>query len=614
MSLSALPVIPHDDADATTARPGRRALLVGLDGSTSREAARWLASAGLQVVVAENGARAGEMESGVRPDVVLADVAACQALRQHASLQDVPVIALCANRRETTAAVAAGATELLERPFDWRVACLRIDRLIEAARTTSELGRLREETEQLRKSLDNERRERTGRDQFDPLTGLPASERLERTLANALAMATPTSQVVVALLDIEKLVLINNRLGRSRANSILQQVAQRLITALRSDEVLRAGAGPSISMAARVGGGQFAVILTSLPRWEEARAVVSRLVDRVSGRYLAGGEEVFLSASAGVAVAPTDGLSVDMLLQKAELAVLEAVATGGGLRLYEHSSQRLSERSRDIIRLLPKAVAQGELQVHYQPLVNQSTPLVIGGEALLRWQSPQLGTVTPSEFVPLAEEAGLMMDIGTWVLRTAVRQARAWLDEGLPLSRISVNVSLCQLVRGDFAQVVREALESTNVQPSLLELELSERGVLRSDAEILRQLRAIRALGVRLAIDDFGTGNSAVAYLKQFPIDVLKIDQSFIQGLHRSSEDAAITSATIAMARQLGLRVVAEGVEEQIQMDFLREHGCSEYQGFLFSPAVPAEAFASLMRRGLGTAGAALTRHEERRS
>jgi EAL domain-containing protein (putative c-di-GMP-specific phosphodiesterase class I) len=185
------------------------------------------------------------------------------------------------------------------------------------------------------------------------------------------------------------------------------------------------------------------------------------------------------------------------------------------------------------------------------------------------------------------------------VLRTAWRQARDWRDQGLPLRRLAVNVSLCQLVRGDLAQLVREVLAETGVEASLLELELSERGVLRSDPEILRQLRAIRAVGVRLAIDDFGTGNSAVAYLKQFPIDVLKIDQSFVRGVASSSEDAAITSATIAMARQLGLRVVAEGVEEAGQMDFLRRNGCREYQGFLFSPAVPAEAFAKMMRFGL---------------
>jgi EAL domain-containing protein (putative c-di-GMP-specific phosphodiesterase class I) len=313
-----------------------------------------------------------------------------------------------------------------------------------------------------------------------------------------------------------------------------------------------------------------------------------------------------------VALAPADGITVDVLMQKAELAASEAVATGGGLRLYEQSSQRLSERSREIIRLLPRALDRGEIQVHYQPLVDEANPRITGGEALLRWNSPQLGPVTPTEFVPLAEESGLMVDIGTWVLRTAVNQARAWLDAGLTLERMAVNVSLCQLVRGNLAQLVKEALDAARLPPALLELELSERGVLRSDVETLRQLRAIRDLGVRLAIDDFGTGNSAVAYLKQFPIDVLKIDQSFVRGLHSSSEDAAITSATIAMARQLGLRVVAEGVEEQVQMDFLREHGCREYQGFLFSPAVPADDFASLLRGGLTRGGPPAGRREER--
>ena len=201
-----------------------------------------------------------------------------------------------------------------------------------------------------------------------------------------------------------------------------------------------------------------------------------------------------------------------------------------------------------------------------------------------------------------------MVPIGTWVLRTACAQIRTWIDHGLPPARIAVNVSLSQLIRGDFAQVVADCLQDTGIAASLLELELSERGVLRSDPDILRQLHAIRKLGVRLAIDDFGTGNSAVGYLKQFPIDVLKIDQSFVKGLGNSSEDAAITCATIAMARQLGLRVVAEGVEEQGQMDFLLRYGCSEYQGFLFSPAVPADAFAELLRSGIGSSPRVLTR------
>jgi diguanylate cyclase (GGDEF)-like protein len=405
----------------------------------------------------------------------------------------------------------------------------------------------------------------------------------------------------VALFDIEHLVVINSRLGRARANSVLQQVAQRLNAGLRSDELMRTLSGPSMSMAARLGGGLFAAMLTGLPGWQETRTAVRLLLDRVSGRYFAADEEIVLSASVGVALAPADGHTPEVLLQKAELAATEAVESGGAIRFYGQSSPRITERSRAITRLLANALERGEFQVHYQPLMEGPGPVIRAAEALLRWESPELGEVPPSEFVPLAEEDGLMIPIGSWVLRTACAQARQWLDQGLTAIRMAVNVSLCQLVRGDLAQVVRECLEHTGIDPSFLELELSERGVLRSDPEILRQLHAIRALGVRLAIDDFGTGNSAVVYLKQFPIDVIKIDQSFVRGVATSSEDAAITSATIAMACQLGLRVVAEGVEEPCQIDFLRRHGCSEFQGFLFSPAVPAGTFAELLRSGLGT-------------
>jgi len=607
-----MPVIPVSDAadpgpGLALQPPSLRALVAGLDAAGRKEASRWLASAGFEVVVAENAATALEVVRCCRLDVILADM----SLRGEGgrSLGDllrpqengrVPVIALCSSRRDTTAALESGADELLERPFDWRVASRRAGHLVHLAEAAGQLATLQKEAERLRSLLDEERQERTWLNQFDALTGLPNGERLERALESALGTASANCQVAVALFDIEHLVLINSRLGRARVNSLLQQVAQRLIGGLRSEEVLNAAAGPSMSMAARVGGGLFAAMLTGLPGWQETKATVRLLLDRISGRYFAGDEEISLTASVGVALAPADGLTAEAMLQKAELAASEAVQNGIAIRFYGQSSHRVTERSRAITRLLPNALARGEFQLHYQPLVEDSALRVSAAEALLRWESPELGTVSPSEFVPLAEEAALMVGIGSWVLRTAWRQVRAWRDQGLPPTRIAVNVSLCQLVRGDLAQVVREVLSETGVDPSMLELELSERGVLRSDPEILRQLRAIRAMGVRLAIDDFGTGNSAVAYLKQFPLDVLKIDQSFVRGVGTSSEDAAITSATIAMARQLGLRVVAEGVEEEDQMEFLRRNGCREYQGFLFSPAVPAEVFAAMLRTGLG--------------
>ena len=613
MALQAMPVIPVSEgaapAPGLTPRPqGLRALLAGLDGSNRKEASRWLTSAGFEVVAAADAADAVEVFRGGRVDVVLADMALrgeggrslAQLLRPQAESGDVPMIALCSSRRDTAAALESGADDLLERPFDWRVASRRAERLVRLAEAAGQLARLQKETERLRSVLEEERQERTWLNQFDALTGLPNGERLERALESALATACDKSQVAVALFDIEHLVLINSRLGRARVNSLLQQVAQRLIAGLRSDEILNAAAGPSMSMAARIGGGLFAAMLTGLPGWPETKTTVRLLLDRISGRYFAGEEEISLTASVGVAVAPGDGLTAEAMIQKAELAASEAVETGAAIRFYGQSSHRVTERSRAITRLLPNALARGEFKLHYQPLVEDSAVRVSAAEALLRWESAELGSVPPSEFVPLAEEAALMVGIGSWVLRTAWRQVKAWQDQGLPPTRIAVNVSLCQLVRGDLAQLVREVLAETGIDPSLLELELSERGVLRSDPEILRQLRAIRALGVRLAIDDFGTGNSAVAYLKQFPIDILKIDQSFVQGVSSSSEDAAITSATIAMARQLGLRVVAEGVEEEDQMEFLRRNGCREYQGFLFSPAVPPEVFAAMLRSGLG--------------
>ncbi len=579
-----------------------------MDGQARREAARWLASVGFETVEVEDPRRALDVFEKQRPDITLTDMAPCderglglcQALRQRPEGREIPILVLCSSHREAEAALTVGATDLLERPLDWHVASVRARRLVRLAETKSRLDSLRAEMDRLRQTIDDEQRERAWRDHFDSLTGLPDAERLERALESALVSAAEGRLVALALFDVDHLVAVNSRLGRARANSVLQQVAQRLVAGLRSEAGLQAQAGPSMSMAARVGGGQFAALITGLPGWQEARAAIRHLRDCLSGRYFAGSEETLISINVGVALAPTDGLTAETMLQKAELAAREAAESGGAIRFYGQSCHRVTERSQTITRLLPEAIARGDFELRYQPLVDIASSRICAVEALLRWECPQLGPVPPSEFVQLAEEAGLMVALGTWVLKTACRQARAWQDQGLPPSRISVNVSLCQLVRGDLSQEVREILDETGLAAELLELELSERGVLRSDPDILRQLHAIRELGVRLAIDDFGTGNSAIAYLKQFPIDVLKIDQSFVQGVVKSSEDAAITSATIAMARQLGLGVVAEGVEEQGQIDFLRRHGCSEFQGFLFSPAVPADELAEMRRRELG--------------
>jgi diguanylate cyclase (GGDEF)-like protein len=610
VALSAIPMFDAAAQRKTDVIARRTALLACADSASRRSAARWLAAAGFEVTSTASVGEALEALAGeVPPTLVVTDLAApdesgralCTAARERPGTASTPVLALCADRGDAAGAIVAGATELLQRPYDWHVATLRAERLVRLAEADAALAAARMEVAALRKAVDKARDARRDADRCDAHTGLPDGDRLYRALERALVSASDTSQVVIALFDIEHLVHLNSRLGRARANSVLQQVAQRLVGGLRSEEVLRATAtGPSMSMAARLGGGLFAAMFTGVPGWQEARAIVRLLLDRISGRYFAMDEEIFLSASVGVALAPTDGTTAEVLVQKAEIAAAEAVESGGAIRSYGQSTRRVTERGRAITRLVASALARGELSVHYQPLVEGPDSRISAAEALLRWDSPELGSIPPAEFVPLAEELGLMVPIGTWVLKTACAQVRRWIDAGLPPARMAVNVSLCQLVRGDLAEVVARCLEETGIDATLLELELSERGVLRSDPDILRQLHGIRKLGVRLAIDDFGTGNSAVVYLKQFPIDVLKIDQSFVKGMASSQEDAAITCATIAMARQLGLRVIAEGVEEQGQMDFLQRSGCSEYQGFLFSPAVPADEFAELLKRGIG--------------
>ena len=517
MALHALPFAIDAEPGQARQAAGRRVLLVGLDASSRKDASRWLASAGFEVGAADDAASALPLLEGSRPDVVFADAslraeglrAVGQALRSEDG-RAVPIVALCASRRDVGRVLDAGIADLVERPFDWRVVSLRVQSLLRLAEAECELRLAKRETDALRRTLDDEQREKEYRDTRDSLTGLPNGDHLERALESALVGASETSPVALAIFEVEQLVLINNRLGRARANSVLQQVAQRLSVGLRSEEVLHASVGPSMSMAARVGGGHFAAMLTGLPGWQEVKATVSQLV-RPAVRPLLRGRR-----------------GDRPLHERGNRPRSRRRAHGGDHAPEGRARGQRGGGERRRRPLLRAVAARQRAQPHHHPPAVPGTgqgrdpaqlPAARGGTRpprLRRGGAPALAVArarqrAPSEFVPLAEEAGLMMSIGGWGLRTATAQARAWREQGLPLRRVAVNVSLCQLVRGDLAQVVREVLQESEIDPSMLELELSERGVLRSDPEILRQLRAIRALGVRLAIDDFGTGNSAVA-------------------------------------------------------------------------------------------------------
>ena len=340
------------------------------------------------------------------------------------------------------------------------------------------------------------------------------------------------------------------------------------------------------------------MMVGNVHRPDDVTPLAEMVLDTMTPPFSVEGTEVFASASLGVSIAPADGENAERLLQNAELATIESKRSGGSMfRFYNPSFNQLAKNNLELDRLLRKSLECHEFSLSYQPIVRVKDGRIVGAEALLRWNHPELGRVPPLDFIPIAEETGLMVPIGAWVLRTACEELKSWIDDDLPPMRMSVNVALCQLLRGGLTEIVEGILKDIGVPPELLELELSERGVLRNSSEIVRQLNAIKTLGVRLSVDDFGTGDSAIAYLKGFDLDVLKIDRSYIRGIPHNEDDSAIASAMVAMAHQLKMTVVAEGVEKPEQLEALRSWGCDEFQGFMVSPPVPSEEFRELIER-----------------
>jgi diguanylate cyclase (GGDEF)-like protein len=474
--------------------------------------------------------------------------------------------------------------------------------MAKAYRASQELARTRSELQTQRTDEKYEAREQTGA--LDPLTGLPSLKSFEHAIESTLSGNARTgAALAVMALDIDRFKLINETYGRRGGSQVLVQVAERLRACVRRRETLgRRLAGPATAAIARIGGDAFGLMISPAERADEVRVIAQSVLDALGAPFAVDAAEVYVAASVGIALAPADGESAEQLVQRADLARTEAQRQSGGApRFYTRAITEGRERALKIDNLLRRTLERDELALHYQPLVDLTSGRIVGAEALLRWASPELGTVPPLEFIPFAEETGFMVEVGAWVLRTACRQVREWIDQGLPPIRIATNVSLCQLLRGNLPEIVDGALREARIPASLLELELSERGVLRSDPEILRQLQELRRRGVQLAVDDFGTGDSAIAYLKRFPLDTLKIDRCFVAGAVTNESDAAIASAMIAMAHSLRLRVVAEGVERQPELDLLRGLSCEEFQGFLFSPGVPAEAFRELLAREQGS-------------
>jgi diguanylate cyclase (GGDEF)-like protein/PAS domain S-box-containing protein len=432
----------------------------------------------------------------------------------------------------------------------------------------------------------------------DTLTDLPNRAFLHDRMRREIVRARRGDrQFALHLIDLDRFKGVNDALGHHVGDRLLKDVATRLRGAVRD-----------IDTVARLGGDEFAILQTDLARPEDAVDLAQRVIDVLARPFALNGQEVTSTASIGITVHPNDGDDVDELLRNADLAMYQAKAEGrNAYRLFAADMNTVAREAIVLETDLRHALERQQFVLYYQPQIELKTGRIVGAEALLRWQRPGVGLVKPAEFLPLAEENGLIVPINEWVLREACNRAKAWGDAGLPPLRVAVNLSPVQFRRQDIRQHVTSVLADTGLDPSLLELELTESILMQNTEAAAVKLRELQALGVTFAIDDFGTGYSSLAYVKNFPVDRLKIDQCFLRNLIDDPNDAAIVRTIINLGHSLGLKVVAEGVESAEQLEFLRNEGCDEVQGYYFSEPVNVADFAALIRRHSGRSPAGET-------
>jgi diguanylate cyclase (GGDEF)-like protein/PAS domain S-box-containing protein len=425
----------------------------------------------------------------------------------------------------------------------------------------------------------------------DSLTGLPNRVMFGELLNHVLATARRNQRkFAVLFIDLDRFKFINDSLGHEAGDALLREVSRRLKECLRASDIV-----------ARLGGDEFVMLVQDLHNSEQAGAIARKVMSAVIKPLDINGQECRVTASIGISVFPDDALDETSLMTHADLAMYHAKEEGkNNFQFYDGRLETMSLERLTLETQLRRAIERNELSLHYQAKLDLANNVIAGVEALLRWTSSELGAVSPAKFIPLAEESGLILSIGKWVLRTACAQCVQWQRAGLPPVGVSVNLSPRQLNDPELLDAVRSALADSGLAPHLLELEVTESSVMHNVERALEVLSALKAMGVRLAIDDFGTGYSSLAQLKRFPIDTLKVDRSFIRELPSDSEDKAIAEAIIAMGKTLSLTVVAEGVETREQQDFLRERACDQMQGFYFSKPVSAADFAELLRTHVG--------------
>jgi len=523
-----------------------------------------------------------------RVDIILLDLGLPDAEelegleRAQAAAPHIPVVVLTGRDDESLASQAlhAGAQDyLIKGQLDSRA-------LLRALRYAIERNTMEEAASAMALAM-------THSAQHDFLTGLPNRMLLNDRISQAIALAPRYNrQVAVLFLDIDGFKHINDSLGHPFGDKLLKSIASRIVSCVRASDTV-----------SRQGGDEFVVLLTEAEQAEGVSATATRILQSVSETHSISKHDLHVTTSIGVSMYPGDGLNAETLIKNADTAMYQAKENGRhSYRFFKPAMNVQAVERQSIEEDLRRALDRQEFSLHYQPKIDLASGSITGAEALIRWMHPTRGLISPAQFIPVAEDSGLILPIGNWVLQEACRQGRAWVEAGLPATTMAVNVSAVQFRDEHFLEGVFSILDDTGMRPESLELELTESVLMKRVEATASLLQTLRERGIQIAIDDFGTGYSSLSYLRKFPVDALKIDQSFVRQITAGSTDTTIVSAVISMARSLGIRVVAEGVETEEQLAFLREHQCEEGQGYLFGRPMPAMQFSQLLSRQMETA------------
>jgi len=485
-------------------------------------------------------------------------------------------------------ALRAGAFDYIMKPFDIRHVEAAVERALKQSSLLKEKRRYKDQLEKLL----TERTAQVNRlAYYDTLTGLPNRTLFEDRLEQAVAVSQRAGELLgILFISLDQLKKVHDRLGHLPGDLLMKKVAGRLRSCVRAGDTV-----------ARFGEDEFAVMLTKIDGAKDVVEIIGSIRDAMHPPFDLDGQELFATASVGVSLFPDDGEESQSLLKNAGSALYRARKSGAdNYRFYTEDMNSKASKQFALETSLRHAIDNEEFVLHYQPRMAVDSLKITGVEALVRWQHPQLGLLSPAEFIPLAEDNGLILPLGEWVLRTACRQNREWQERGFTALRVGVNVSARQFQQPHLAEIVLQILEDTGLAPEYLDLELTESSIMSNAQATIEVLTKLKAMGITISIDDFGTGFSSLSYLKRLPIDALKIDQSFVRDVTTDPDDAALVMAIVTLAHNLRLQVVAEGVETEEQLRFLHLLRCDEVQGYLFSKPLPAEGLEQVLALNAG--------------